>query len=105
MRIRITILFLLIIGVARAFDFSSVCPTGQTLYYTIMDSVNLRVEVTYPGPTIDSAYLNTQRPTGSLEIPEQVFYDGELYDVASIGTCAFAKCTGLDGELIIPPLT
>ena len=40
-----TLLFLLITGIVKAYDFSEVCPSGQTLYYTIEDEINYYVSV------------------------------------------------------------
>lgn len=102
MRKQLTLLFLLITGIVKAYDFSEVCPSGQTLYYTIEDEINYYVSVTFPGPTIDSAYLNYSKPKGKLSIPEQVMFEGNQYVVASIGTCAFAKCLNLNDTLVIP---
>lgn len=103
MRIRFFISFIILSLTAKAYDFSSVCPSGQELYYIVTDVINMSVCVTFPGPTIDSAYYNIEKPAGDLIIPETVESDGVVYSVNSIGTCAFAKCTGLDGDLVIPP--
>lgn len=103
MRTRIVILLFFLVNVAKAYDFSSVCPTGQLLYYSITDAENFKVGVTFPGPTIDSAYYDLEQPEGSLYIPEQVVYNGNMYEVTSIGTCAFAKCSNLTGTLTISP--
>lgn len=88
---------------AVAFDFSAVCPTGQTLYYSITDEVARKVMLTFPGSSIDSAYKNFDMPVGSLTIPENVTYDGTVYVVDAIDACSFAKCNNLSGTLVIPP--
>ncbi len=76
-----------------AYDFSSVCSTGQTLYYNITSSTSpYTVEVTYQN--YDYPYSSTY-PTGSLTIPSSVTYSGRTYSVASIGNSAFSSCSGL----------
>lgn len=102
MRFFITIILLLFSTVLYAYDFSLDCATGQTLYYNVIDIVGYRVSVTYPGPSIDSAYLNYDLPSGDLVIPSCVTYNGQQYLVTEIETCAFAKCTGLNGKLELP---
>ena len=90
---------MLISTLLYAYDFSSSCTTGQTLYYNVIDNIGYRVSVTYPGPSIDSAYYNYDQPMGDLVIPGSVTYNGQQYLVTEIESCAFAKCTGLDGKL------
>ena len=103
MKSQLVIFLFLLVNVAQAYDFSAACPTGQPLYYSITDAENFKVRVTFPGPTIDSAYYDIEQPEGSLYIPEQVAFNGNIYEVTSIGTCAFAKCSTLTGTLTIPP--
>lgn len=88
--------------VLHAYDFSSSCTTGQTLYYNVIDSVRYRVSVTYPGDGIDRAYLNYDQPSGDLVIPSCVTYNGLQYLVTEIESHAFAKCSGLNGKLELP---
>ncbi len=77
---------------ARAYDFSAVCSTGQTLYYNITsDTEPYTVEVT--SENADGFY--TTYPTGDLEIPETVEYNSITYSVTRIGDKAFNGC----GEL------
>lgn len=94
--------FIVLWSTAKAFDFSSNCAAGQTLYYKIVDSVELKVSVIYPGSSIDSAWLNYDQPSGDLIIPDSVTYNGQQYLVTEIESCAFAKCTGLNGKLELP---
>ena len=82
--------------VSRAYDFSDVAPTGQTLYYNIISSSSLTVAVTSPF-VFWSGYT---RPTGSLTIPSTVSYDGITYSVTSIGEQAFQSCSGLTSVTI-----
>lgn len=78
----------------KAYDFSAVAPSGQTLYYNIVVD---HAEVTNQnGPYIDySTY-----PTGNLVIPSSVTYGGITYNVTSIGDCAFYYCSGLTSVTI-----
>ena len=76
-----------------AYDFSAVCSTGQTLYYTITsDTEPYTVEVV--SEIESSPYYNTS-PTGDLEIPETVEYNSITYSVTRIGDHAFKSCNGL----------
>ncbi len=89
---------------AFAYDFSAVAPSGQTLYYKIIDSVNHYVKVTYLNDTQidehseDAKWGNpdlrwgTNIPTGTLVIPDSVSYNGITYTVRAIGASAFAHC-------------
>lgn len=101
-RIILTNILILFSTMLYAYDFSSSCTTGQTLYYNIIDSVGHRVGVTYPGPSIDSAWFNHDQPSGDLVIPNSVNYNGHQYLVTEIESCAFAKCIGLNGILELP---
>ena len=74
---------------ASAFDFSAVAPSGQTLYFNIVDG---NAQVTYQNTSYP--YYTTY-PTGSMTIPGSVTYNGTTYSVTSIGNVAFAGCSGL----------
>ena len=65
--------------VARAFDFSEVAPTGQTLYYTITSGNSVKV------------VSGTTKPTGRLTIPATA----QGYNVTEIASMAFNGCTDL----------
>lgn len=78
---------------ASAFDFSSVCGTGQTLYYNILSDST--VSVVYPNHVGDSYYSGYTKPSGSLQVPASVTRNGSTYAVVSIGDCAFHGCTDL----------
>ncbi|MBR5168627.1 MAG: leucine-rich repeat domain-containing protein [Salinivirgaceae bacterium] len=76
------------------YDFSSVCSSGQTLYFKITNSTEpYTVEVTYPN-TLGGTYAYNEytKPTGSVAIPESVTYEGVNYSVTRIGKSAFRKC-------------
>ena len=75
------------IPTAMAYDFSSVAPSGQTLYYNIVDG---NAEVASASRDI----------SGSLTIPSSVTYNGTTYSVTSIGESAFEYCSGLTSVTI-----
>ena len=94
------IFFVLLCCYARAYDFSAVCSSGQTLYYNITSNVEpYTVEVV---PENESLPFYTTYPTGDLEIPETVVYNSIAYSVTSIGEWAFCQCSELTGTLTIP---
>ncbi len=75
---------------ASAFDFSAVAPSGQTLYYNIVNG-NAQVTMLYDvegGP-------NYNNLSGSLTIPTSVSHNSTTYSVTSIGDNAFSGCSGL----------
>lgn len=99
---------------AFAYDFSAVAPSGQTLYYKIIDSVNHYVKVTYPNDnqfpesgtfyyfnSVQDRWGTTTLPAGSLIIPDSVLYNGVYYAVTTIGGQAFAEIPYLI-EVIMP---
>jgi len=71
---------------ACAYDFSAVAPSGQTLYYNI---VNGEAQVTHEND--DEPYY-TVAPAGDLIIPSTVDHNGNNYSVTSIGENAFNLC-------------
>jgi hypothetical protein len=93
--------FLTVIGVlmmfstqrANAYDFTA-ANNGQTIYYNITDTtVAFTAEVTcndYSG----NSY------SGSIDIPETVIYQEELYSVTAIGDRAFVRCSDLTSVTI-----
>ena len=74
--------------VVRAYDFSAVAPTGQTLYYSIM--FDGYVEVVCPNQNNWDSY---QEPEGYLIIPSTVEYNNITYTIIFIGSNAFKSCT------------
>ena len=78
---------------AWAYDFSAVAPSGQTLYYNIVDG---HAEVVHPG--FSSGYNNYV--TGNLVIPASVIYGTYPYPVTSIDYYAFYQCTHLTSVTI-----
>ncbi len=73
-----------------AYHFTAVAPSGQTLYYKIVDGRNVAVTT----QTSSSPYYSTV-PVGALVIPDSVRYAGNTYLVTSIGKNAFHGCSGL----------
>ena len=85
----------------RAYDFSAVAPTGQTLYYSIRTDEN-GVSVVWPNAsatTVSETWTGYTKPTGALTIPASVVHNGTTYPVTGIGT-AFCECTGLTSVTI-----
>ena len=76
--------------VARAFDFSAVTPTGQTLYFDI--SSGSTVTLVAPGGSNWSGYSS---PAGRLQIPATVEHDGTTYSVTAIANNALRQCSDL----------
>ena len=72
---------------AFAYDFSAVAPSGQTLYYNI---VNGEAEVTSEDFDSMFPYL-----VGDVVIPSSVTYSGTTYSVTAIGDKAFSGCAYL----------
>lgn len=89
---------------AFAYDFSAVCPTGQTLYYNIYSQTRHEVELTCPRPEIHDGYWEGYpKPYGhDIALPSTVEQNGICYTVTKISSYAFYKCHGLMGNLVIP---
>ena len=89
-----------------AFSFSSVAPSGQTLYYNITSAMipglPQTVAVTYPGTSSDDPYSGYTQPLGNLTIPSSVTYNGTTYTVNEVGDYAFYGCANLTGSLTLP---
>ena len=77
---------------AKAFDFSAVCSSGQTLYYNIISTSAKTAELC----GCESG------ASGNIVLPGLVNYDGDTYTVTRIGSHAFNWCDGLTGSLTIP---
>lgn len=88
-------------GTAQAYHFYAVAPSGQTLYYNIIE--NGEVAVTYPGDDynyyrIYNSYNNYSvfpRPTGNLTIPDSVTFADSTFRVTGINDHAFIGCNEL----------
>ena len=62
------------------------------IYYNITSEVDKTVEVTYSGDSYDAVL---DKYSGAVTIPETVTYNDNIYSVISIGSFAFAGCSGL----------
>lgn len=94
----ILLIFLLLYGVAYAtYDFSSVAPSGQTLYY-IINLDDSTVSLYYPG--MSYGYCDFEEPTGDVVIPETVTHNDTSYRVTTIGNYAFYNCSELTSVTI-----
>ena len=90
------------------YDFTEVVPSGQTLYFKIIDAVNHKVAICNQTGgrslwgTIDDAYdSNTTAPSGDLVIPASITHSEVVYAIEEIDTLAFCACTGIT-SLVIP---
>lgn len=72
------------------------------VFYNIIDDVNKTVEVTYSG-TYPSEFSNEY--TGKVVIPEYVVYNGDKYNIISIGDGAFQYCTSLTSVVLSNSVT
>ncbi len=79
------------VWVARAFSFSLVNTEGQRLYYTITS--NNTVKVVAPGENND--WIGYTTPSGLLNIPSEVVYEGTTYAVTAIDRKAFQDCQNI----------
>ena len=101
-------LFALLFGrYAFSYDFSAVCSSGQTLYYTITSRTEpYTVEITYPKHIAGGSYYSGyDQPTGNLVIPESVLHNDSIYSVTSIGNYAFFDCKELTSLIISNSVT
>lgn len=93
------VLLLANVAHAQTHDFSAVAPSGQTLYYKIVDG---EARVVRPG----SHYEYENYVTGDLTIPSTVSYNGITYTVSALGTewndpyGAFERCENLISVVI-----
>ena len=98
-RLIFTLILATICGLsAFAYDFSAVCNSGQTLYYSISSSTSpytVKVVRQNSGQPYYSPY-----PTGNLTIPSSVTYNSITYSVTSISSGAFQYCNGLTSVTI-----
>ena len=78
-----------------AYDFSAVCETGQTLYYTRNGN-----NVTVTAPSSSSWWDGYTKPTGELVIPGSVTYNNVEYIVTAIARNTFRGCNGLTSVTI-----
>lgn len=99
------VLFCLTSHPAWAQTFSSVAPSGQTLYYCLFNDVDGTIAASLCTPTFnnDDYYNNSDtlfwtgytKPTGNLIIPSTVTYNGTTYPVRLVIRYTFWGCTEL----------
>ena len=71
---------------ANAHDFEAVNAEGKTIYYIYNNgSSGTTVSVSYQG---SSYYSYSNEYSGDIVIPESVTYNGIVYSVTRIGSCA-----------------
>ena len=92
------------VGRMYAYDFSAVCETGQTLYYTIIDATNYCAELVAPNSSGNyyDGWNGYIKPSGNIILDSIVTFENVNYSVTSIGAGAFFSCSGLTGSLTIP---
>lgn len=97
-------LLLGVLGESYAYDFSAVCETGQTLYYSITDTTNHYVEMVAPNSFgyYYEGWDGYTKPSGNMVLDSIVTFENVDYTVTSIGYGAFSNCFNLTGNLIIP---
>ncbi len=108
------ILMVLAFGNAKAYDFISLAPNGQTLYCAILDHDNHLIGLTkgFPQPSGDLVIPETIH-SGSVdwtvtEIMDEAFRESTITSVVipntvtAIGNRAFYMCTQLSGTVVIP---
>ena len=88
-----------------AYDFTSVAPNGQTLYFTITNSALRYVKVVYPGNSSSNPWNGFEKPTGNLVLPSSVTHNLFSYSVTAIGNYAFYGCTELTEVTICESIT
>ena len=72
------------------------------IYYNITSPNNMTVEVTYKG---DYFYSHENEYSDSVSIPSSTTYNGNIYNVTSIGANAFVGCTALTSITISASIT
>ena len=88
---------LLAVSTVMSQTFTNVAPSGQTLYYKI---VNGEAQVVHPEGNPYPYYTGPTWPNGDLEIPNSVTYNETTYTVTSIGEYAFVFCSNLTSVTI-----
>ena len=69
------------VGIAHAYQFTSVSPSGHTLYYNI---ANGSARLVGPVDNVTNPWNGYTKPTGNVIIPSTVTYSGVTYAVTSI---------------------
>ena len=83
------------------YDFWSVSPSGDTLYYIILDSNSVTVVHPFASDTTELAYWDgAVQPTGTLTIPGSVTHNDTTYNVVRISEHAFYNCSAITSVTI-----
>lgn len=94
------LLFMSMIGnVAHAFDIAVENEDGVTIYYNWIND-KMELEVTYRSMDSRSYIYYGYENIESISIPKTVTYNGNEYNVTSIGDNAFSGCSGLTSVTI-----
>lgn len=75
------------------FDFSSVVPSGQTLYFEYL--TDSTVSVTHPDSNPSYGWQGYTKPTGHLVIPNSIERNGTTLRITFINEYAFNDCYGI----------
>lgn len=86
----------------QAHDFS-VTGNGQTLYFSVTDSIHHHVAVTFEGKAADAS--RPKAVSGIVEIPARVSYGKRTYQVTGIADKAFCNADQLEGIVMPSGLT
>lgn len=103
-RLLITVLLVGMGCLAWAYDFS-VAMQGYSLYFNVIDEEEKAVEVTSPLDVGNYRWMGILPPTGILNLPAEVEYEGTRYKVIGIAERAFAGCTDITGVNLPHTLT
>ena len=76
------------------YDFTAVAPSGQTLYYQLINN-DTEVMVVKPKESDGTTTLASYAPAGSVTIPDSVLYMGVALPVTKIGNNAFSYYSSL----------
>ena len=83
------------------YDFWAIAPSGDTLYYIILDSNRVTVVHPFASDTTEQAWWDgAMQPTGSLTIPATVTHNDTTYTVARISEHAFYNCSAITSVTI-----
>ena len=88
-----------------AFDFEVPQWGGYSLYFNIIDDEEKTVEATYPVAVGNYYWQGYSTPTGVLNLPAQVVYNGDKYTVTAVGERAFYGCNEITAINLPPTIT
>ena len=84
------------------YDFAEAVPSGQTLYFKIIDAENHKVAIcnqtggrSTSGMVSPSYDGNTTSPSGAIVIPASITHEAVEYTIEEIDTLAFADCSSI----------